>query len=125
MRFHTAATMLRWGLAFVFFYAAISVLRSPFMWVAFVPDFLSFVPQSIFVTVFAAVGFVLAIWLFWGRKIVWAAAISAIIFALVVILDIAALDQVFQSIGLFMASLALLNLAREKGFREEEGGDGE
>lgn len=117
--------MLRWGLAFVFFYAAISVLRTPFVWLGFVPDFLGFIPQSIFVSVFAAVGFALAFWLFWGRKLVWVAAISAILFALVVVVDITDLDQVFQSIGLFMASLALLSLAREKGFREGEGGDGE
>jgi hypothetical protein len=121
MKSNSAVTILRWGLAFVFFYVAIESLRAPAVWEGYLPGFLSFLASGIFITCLALFTFVLAVWLFWGKKVAWSSIIAAIALAIVILVKIQDLDLVFPTIGLFFAALALCNLARERDFKEEEG----
>jgi|SRR6185437_10236804 len=120
MKSNSAATILRWGLAFVFFYVAIASLRAPALWTSYLPDWLAFIPSGLFITFFSAITFVLAVWLFWGRKLKWSSIIAAIAFALAVLVRLDDLDLVFPTIGLLFAALALFSLACEKDFKEEQ-----
>ncbi|HEX4103958.1 MAG TPA: hypothetical protein VHZ04_00565 [Candidatus Paceibacterota bacterium] len=121
MKSNLAATMLRWGLAFVFFYVAIAALKVPFVWAAYLPGFLAFIPSKGFIICFSIYSFILAIWLFWGRKVIWSSIVAAITLAVVILVKLSDLDLVFPTIGLFFSALALHNLAREKDFKEENG----
>ncbi len=116
-----ASTILRWGLAFVFFYAAIASLRHPEVWAAYLPQFMTnVVPAQLLLTGFSIYELVLAVWLFFGRKLVWSSGLAAITLALITLVNLNILDITFRDIGLAMAALALFELAREKNFKEEE-----
>ena len=113
--------MLRWGLAFVFFYVAIAALQAPLVWTGYVPPFLAFIPSHIFITSFSVFTFILAIWLFWGRKVVWSSLVAVVTLAAVILVKLSDLDLVFPTIGLLFSALALHTLARERDFKEENG----
>jgi len=121
MKPNFAATILRWGLAFVFFYAAIATLLYPESWVNYLPPLLTRVfPSRWLLSGFAIYGLVLAGWLFWGKKVAWAAAFAAITLLAITLVNLNALDITFCDIGLAMAALALFDLSRQKNFSEEE-----
>ena len=110
---HAAAIILRWGLAFIFFYAAISSLRSPDNWIGFLPHFVQVAfPGNLSLTVFAALEIILAAWLFSGRKLVWSAGLASLALLLVILANLDAMDLIFRDVGLLFAALALLELAR-------------
>ncbi len=72
MKNNGSVTILRWGLAFVFFYAAIASVARPERWVIYVPSFISSImaPQS-FLVVFSLYELILAGFLFSGKKMFW------------------------------------------------------
>jgi uncharacterized membrane protein YphA (DoxX/SURF4 family) len=121
MKGNSAATILRWGLAFVFFYAAVEALLHPDVWVGYMPLFLTnnFSPKLL-LSGFSVFELVLAIWLFWGRKLMWSSMIAAITLAVITLLNTDIFLITFRDVGLAMAALALFELAREKNFKEEE-----
>ncbi len=107
--------MLRWGLAFVFFYAAIFGLVSPHFWVDFFPGFLgSMISTRVLLPLFSVWQIVLAAWLFMGKKLELSALAAIITLALIVTANINVLDIVFPDVGLLFSALALYDLAKEK-----------
>lgn len=105
--------MLRWGLAFVFFYAAIAALARPDHWGVFVPYFVSnTIGANLFLSIVSAYELLLAIWLVWGKKLSWVALLSAITFTVVVVVDLSRFGDAFQDVGLACASLALFEMSR-------------
>ncbi len=109
----TASIILRWGLAFVFFYTAVSSLRHPADWVGFFPHFLRTIFSDHFLLAgFSAVEIILAVWLFMGRKLLWSSGISAILLAGILIFNLDVFDIVFRDVGLLFAALALFELSR-------------
>ncbi len=120
MKSSSAATILRWGLAFVFFYAALASLLHPEAWEGYLPGFLTgAIPARLLLSIFAIYELILAGWLFFGRKLVWAAGLAALTFVATTFLNLSILDITFRDIGLAMAALALLELSRQKDFKEE------
>jgi uncharacterized membrane protein YphA (DoxX/SURF4 family) len=121
MRSNSAAIILRWGLAFVFFYAAVASLRHPETWIGYLPSFLANLPSANIILVgFSVIEIVLAIWLFWGKKLAWSSIIAALMLAGITIVNLQTLDITFRDIGLAMAALALFELSREKNFKEDQ-----
>lgn len=121
MKQNAATTMLRWGLAFVFFYAAVASLRNPDGWIGFLPQFLTHaLPAKLLLAGFSVVQLILAAWLFWGRKLVWSSVAAFAMLAGITAFNLNILDITFRDIGLAMAALALFELARKKNFKEEE-----
>ncbi len=124
MRSNAAATLLRWGLAFVFLYAAIASLRHPDVWAEYLPQFLTnLIPSNLLLTGFSVYELALTVWLFSGKKLVWAAMVSAVTLAGITLANPSILDITFHDIGLAMAALALFELARARDFKENEGAD--
>ena len=106
-------TILRWGLAFVFFYAAIASVARPERWVIYVPSFItSTIPAQSFLVAFSFYELVLAGFLFSGKKLFWSSLLAVITFTAVIIVDFSLMALVFTDIGLAFASLALFDFAR-------------
>ncbi len=113
MNRHSAITILRWGLAFVFFYAAVASLLNPQDWVGYLPPLLrNIFPSGILLTGFSIYEIILAVLLFSGKKLYWASILSVITLVGITILNLNQLDVTFRDVGLAMAALALVELVR-------------
>jgi len=116
---NSATTILRWGLAFVFFYAAVASLLRPYGWSSYLPGFLlTVIPARWLLSLLAVYELILAVLLFIGRKLYWVSILSVISFAAAVIFNLNLLDAVFENVGLAFASLVLFELVREKRGKE-------
>ena len=108
-----AKIILRWGLAFVFFYAAIAGLVDSAAWVGYLPKFLHQTQDyHPLLTAFSAFELILASWLFWGKKLLWSSAIAVMMLAGVVVANFDSMSILFRDVGLIFMALALLELAR-------------
>lgn len=113
MKNNGSVTILRWGLAFVFFYAALASVGRPERWVIYVPSFIAslIVPQS-FLVAFSLYELVLAAFLFSGRQLFWSSMLAMITLAAVVVVDFSLMPLVFTDIGLAFAAFSLFDFAR-------------
>ncbi len=119
MKTNRAAVILRWGLAFVFFYAAIASLLDPAEWSSFLPTSLATSPYvHVLLTGFAVYQLILAALLFVGKKLYWASLFSTITLAAIVVVNVQAADVVFRDVGLALASLALFEMVKQKNGNE-------
>ncbi|OHA63688.1 MAG: hypothetical protein A2842_01310 [Candidatus Wildermuthbacteria bacterium RIFCSPHIGHO2_01_FULL_48_25] len=108
-----ATLLLRIGLAFVFFYAAVSSFFEPLNWIGFFPQFLrGLIPQNLLLSGFSLFEVGMGLWLLSGKKAFAAAFISAVSLLGIVLFNLGSLDIMFRDIGLFFAALALLFLSR-------------
>ena len=100
---------LRFGLAIVFLYSAISSFLQPTSWVGFIPNFVTYIlPKTMFLHLHEALNLVLAIWLISSKKTYYAASVSSISLFLIIIFNLGALDIIFRDIAILFASLALI-----------------
>jgi len=114
MKSNAPAVILRWGIAFVFFYAAIDSLISPDTWAMYVPAFVTaIVSEKIFLTVFSLYQLVLAGMLFMGKKLYWVTLLATITLGAIVVVDFFVIDIVFRDVGLAFAALALFEMVKE------------
>jgi len=103
-----ASLLLRFGLATVFLYAAISSLVSPRDWIGYVPDFVQvLLSAEVALTGLSIVELILAAWLVSGVYVRYAALVAATLLAGVTISNLSLLPISFRDIGLFFAALAL------------------
>ena len=123
MNKNSAVIILRWGLAFTFFYAAIASLVNPDNWIGYLPAFVGdIVPPRLALTIFSFYEIVLAALLFAGWKIRWAALLSVVTLAGITVFNLTGgtFDITFRDVGLAFAALALWELVKkEKGGGEE------
>lgn len=98
MNYHFSKTILRWTLAFILFYSAILDLRA----------------QTLFPKILNFYFIFLALWIFVGRKIIWAVYLVFITLSLVGIYKVFVLgfDKGFLDIGYALTSLSLLGLVK-------------
>ena len=106
--------LLRAGLAFVFFYAAVSSFLSPGDWVGYFPLFMrQIVPATILLPFFSIVELILGVWLLSGWRVKLAALASALLLAGIVITNPLLLPITFRDIGLVCMALALYFAAKK------------
>lgn len=106
--------LLRAGLAFVFFYAAISSFVSPSDWVGYFPLFMrQIIPATVLLPFFSIVELALGVWLMSGWKIKWAALAGAALLAGIVVTNPLLLPITFRDIGLICMALALYFAAKK------------
>lgn len=72
----------------------------------------SLAPEPLLLSSFSLFEVLLGLWLLSGKKLFYAAGISAMVFSGITIFNLGALDIVFRDVGLFFAALALALLAR-------------
>ncbi len=110
-----ASFTLRVGLSVPFLFAAIDATLQPEAWVGFIPFFLrNLFPESWLLAAHALFDFTLAVWLLSGWKTKYAAAFSALNLAMIIVVNLTALDIIFRDVGLLLAAVALGVLQYEK-----------
>ncbi len=113
MESNGSATILRWGLAFVFFYAAIAALLNPSAWIPFIPGFIGTIMSvRLFLAIFSIYQLTLAVLLFTGKELWLASLLATITFVGIVVANYQVIDITFRDIGLAFASLALFQTTR-------------
>jgi hypothetical protein len=102
MNNHFSKILLRWTLAFVLFYSAILDLKTGYF--GNFPKLIDFY----FI--------VLAVWLFWGKKIIWCSYLTFITFALLAVYKMinSGFSFGFYDLAMALVSLALIGLIKSK-----------
>lgn len=103
-RNHFAATTLRWGLAFVFFYFGISTLLAP--------------RNQLWEIVFSVYSLVLAVWLFVGWRLAIVSLFACATFIIIVLFNLPNILAVFKDIGLALSAMALYELSKSDASEE-------
>ena len=103
--------LLRVGLAFAFFYAAISGFLEPEQWIGWLPEF---VRNETTLIVFGVVELVMGFWLLSGLKTFWAAGISGFMLLGIVVFNLGAMLIVFRDVSLALAAFALAAISKNE-----------
>ena len=114
----TALILLRLGIAFGFFYAAISSFLNPNDWIGFFPLFLRhIIAENYLLLFFSIYELILGFWLISGKYSFVAGLISAATLLGITIFNLGVFDIVFRDVGLFFAALALVFASRRSQLR--------
>lgn len=104
--------ILRIGLAVVFLYAAVASFIEPDAWIGYLPISLRhIVPADFLLGGFSTYEILLSFWLLSGKKILYAASLSAITLIGIIAANFGALDIVFRDFAVFFSALALIVLS--------------
>ena len=110
-----ASLFLRIGLAFVFFYAAVSALIFPENWTGFIPLFLkNLISESFLLLLFSIYEITLGVWLLSNKKIFYASVLSAVTIFFIIIFNFTVLDVVFRDVAILFMAVALAVISRGK-----------
>jgi uncharacterized membrane protein YphA (DoxX/SURF4 family) len=108
---HLASLLIRLGLAIVFLYAAVSSLMHPLLWSGYLPGFAAKLADPVvLVRILAVYEIILAAWLLIGKFTRYAAALTVLTFAGILVTNMNQFIITFRDIGLLFAALALLFL---------------
>lgn len=103
----------RLGIGFALIYAAVSSLLNPTAWAGFFPDFLINLFSQKILIVFSIYELALGVWLFSNWKTFYAAILSALTMAGIVIFNFGAMDIVFRDVAIFFSAVALSIMTRK------------
>ena len=107
--------LLRIGLAFVFFYAAVSALIFPENWIGFIPVFFrNIISGFVLLALFSIYQIILGIWFLSNKKIFYASVLSAITVFFTLVFNLAVLDVVFRDIAILFMAVALALISYKK-----------
>lgn len=109
MNFKLASFFIRLGLAISLFYAALATMINPNDWVSFLPAWVidSGLGQA-FLVFFAIFEFLLGLWLLSNRYIVYASLLTALFLAVIIMINITALNLLFRDIPIMLSALSLI-----------------
>lgn len=112
----TAEILLRIGVAFAFFYPAVSAIFTPFAWIGYFPQFILAFPLEDMLTLhaFGALEVLIGLWILFGKNIFWPSAAAAAMLVAIVALNFSQLDVVFRDISIALTATALALEARKK-----------
>ena len=111
---HTSL-LLRLGLAFTLFYAAIGGFINPNSWIGFFPPFLTgLIPTTLLLTSWGIVEIIVALWLLSNKKVFYPAVISALMMLGIVIFNFGAMDIVFRDVAILFMAAALATLTYDE-----------
>ena len=100
--------VLRIGISFAFFYAAIASILHPTEWTAFLPSYMTtIIPATTLLLILSIYQIILAIWLIIGWKILYAAVLSALTILGIIAANLSAFDITFRDVTIFFAAAAL------------------
>jgi uncharacterized membrane protein YphA (DoxX/SURF4 family) len=106
-----ASLSIRIGLAAVFLYIAYASFVQPDTWLTFLPSFLQNLPYAkTILYVFSFYQILLSLWLLSGKKRFYAAILTSLTLAGIVISTLKFLDIAFRDIAILFAALALVAL---------------
>ncbi len=106
-----ASLSIRIGLAAVFLYIAYASFINPGIWIAFLPPFLQDLPYAkTLLYIFSSYEILLGIWILSGKKTLYAAILTSLTLAGIVISTLKFLDIAFRDLAIMFAALALVAL---------------
>ena len=109
-----SAFFLRIGLAFVFIFASISAFLNPQAWIGYVPSFIeNFITRAYFLFIHDIVNMVLGLWLLTGKKTFYAAIISSVVLAGIILTNLGSFLITFRDVGLFFSAIALAVMSKD------------
>ena len=100
--------LLRLGLAFSFFYAAIASFVNPASWIGFFPSFLR---SGSILFLFSIFEIIIGLWLVLGKKVFYAAVLSALSILGIIVFNFGAMDIVFRDVSILLMAIALAVLS--------------
>jgi hypothetical protein len=107
-----ASLLLRFGLAFVFAFAAYTSIIHPESYYKYVPGFIiQFIPINIFLMGYGVFEFILALWLLTGKFALYSALISALLLCDIVFFNLTEIDTLFRNVAIITSALALALLS--------------
>ena len=110
---YLAIFFLRIGIAFAFFYVAISSFLNPTSWIGFFPEFIrTLFPGNLALNFFSVGEIFLGLWLFSNYKTFYAAIISAFVITGIVIFNFGVMDIVFRDVAILFSGVALALLTK-------------
>src|SRR3990172_7057555 len=99
---------LRSGLAFVFIYAAVSAFIDPSAWIGYVPSFIwNPVTRAYFLFVHDIINLGLGLWLLSGKKQFYAAIVSCLVLAGIILTSISSFPITFRDVWFLLSAVAL------------------
>ncbi len=99
---------LRLGLAFIFIYAGVSAFFNPEAWIGFVPGFIgNTIMRGYFLFVHDIINLGLGLWLLSGKRQFYAAIISCLMLAGIILTNLGSFLVTFRDVGLLFAAVAL------------------
>lgn len=109
-----ADLILRFGLAFVFFYAGIAAFIEPNSWIGYVPNFIgNKITRAYALHLHSLINVMLGLWLLSGKKKFYAGIVSCIVLFFIIIFNLNNLDIIFRDIGILLSALALCFLNKK------------
>lgn len=107
-----ARWLLRIGLAAVFLYAAVGATLQPDHWAGYLPPAITHVvAQTLALKLFAVFELVMAVWLVVGWLGKWAAIVTMLTMAAIIVTNTAALEVTFRDVAIGFAAAALFVLS--------------
>jgi len=107
-----ARWLLRIGLAAVFLYAAVGATLAPDQWIGFLPPMIAHVlGAALALKLFALFQLVMAVWLMTGWLGKWAALVTGLTMAGIILTNLAALEVTFRDVAIGFAAAALFVLS--------------
>jgi hypothetical protein len=113
MRHHFASILLRFGLAFVFLFAAVSGFLAPQNWIGYLPNFATAIlPPNVLLVILGLYEIILAIFLLFKKEVALPALLAALTLFGITIVNLPQFDVVFRDVGLAFAALALFFIGK-------------
>jgi hypothetical protein len=107
--------VLKFGLAFVFLYAAYAQFVRPLDWVGYFPSYVrGYIPDNLMLNMFSIGEVLLALWIVSGWRAYIASLLGAVAFLGITVTNLSVLDVTFRDVGLASAALALAFLTMPK-----------
>jgi hypothetical protein len=110
-----AKWFLRFGLAFVFFYASVEIYLHPQNFIKYVPTcMLNALPLDLFLNSFGVIEVALTFWLLSGWKGEYSSIISVVMIIGIVVCNMEHFQVLFRNVAIGFGGLALLVLEMKK-----------
>jgi uncharacterized membrane protein YphA (DoxX/SURF4 family) len=107
-----AMLVLKFGIAFVFLYAAISSLVQPEAYIKYFPDAVrGYIPDRLLEALFSTFEILISLWILFGRKVYIPASIAAVLLIAIVASNLDLFSILFRNIAILTGCLALVVLS--------------
>lgn len=100
--------LIRIGLAFVFFYAAIASFIEPLNWIGYIPQFMrNIISGNILLPGFSIFEIILGLWILSGKKLFYSSLVASLTLFGIIIFSLNQFDVTFRDVSILLTALGL------------------
>ena len=100
--------IIRIGVAFCFFYAAIAGFLDPQSWVGWFPKFMrDLIPELLLLKLWGMYELVTGFWILSGKKIFWPSLLASFSLAGLIVFNFNVMDVIFRDVTILATTIAL------------------